>query len=44
MTDSMSKKTNYLLLGTNPGSKAAKAAGLGVPTISLDDLLRLLHA
>ncbi|MFZ1631528.1 MAG: NAD-dependent DNA ligase LigA [Anaerolineae bacterium] len=44
VTDSMSKKTNYLLLGTNPGSKAAKAAGLGVPTISLDDLLRLLHA
>ena len=44
VTDAISKKTSYLLLGANPGSKAAKAVSLGVPTISLDDLRRLLSA
>lgn len=43
VTDAVSKKTNYLLLGANPGSKAAKAASLGVSSISLDDLRRLLN-
>ncbi len=42
VTDAISKKTSFLLLGSNPGSKAAKAASLGVPTISLDDLRRRL--
>lgn len=42
VTDAISKKTNYLLLGANPGSKATKAASLGVPNVSLDELQRLL--
>ncbi len=41
-TDAVSKKTNYLLLGENPGSKATKAAALGVPPIGLDELRRLI--
>ena len=44
VTDAISKKTSYLLLGANPGSKAAKAASLGVPTIGMDELRRLLSA
>ena len=42
VTDAISKKTSYLLLGANPGSKATKAASLGVPNVSLDELQRLL--
>lgn len=39
---SVSKKTSYVLMGDSPGSKAEKAAKLGVPVISEDDLRRLL--
>lgn len=42
VTGSVSKKTSYLLLGESPGSKAEKAAQLGVPTISEADLLRMI--
>ena len=38
VTSSVSKKTNYVLVGDSPGSKAEKAAQLGVPIISEDDL------
>ncbi len=41
---SVSKKTSYVLLGDSPGSKAEKAAKLGVPTLSEDDLQQLLTA
>ncbi len=33
VTDSVSKKTSYLVLGENPGSKLDKARSLGVPVI-----------
>ncbi len=39
---SVSKKTSYVLMGDSPGSKAEKAAKLGVAIISEDDLRRLL--
>jgi DNA ligase (NAD+) len=39
--DSISKNTDYLVLGENPGSKLAKAQSLGVSIIEEDGLLRL---
>jgi DNA ligase (NAD+) len=41
VTDSVSKKTSYLVLGENPGSKHDKALTLGVPILSEDDLKKL---
>lgn len=38
VTSSVSKKTSYVLVGDAPGSKAEKAAQLGVPIISEDNL------
>ncbi|MEM6612145.1 MAG: NAD-dependent DNA ligase LigA [Cyanobacteria bacterium P01_C01_bin.72] len=42
VTGSISKKTDYLLLGENAGSKLAKAEKLGVQHISETELLALL--
>lgn len=42
VTSSVSKKTNYVLLGEAPGSKADKARELGVPLISEADLRRMI--
>ncbi|MBI1258105.1 MAG: NAD-dependent DNA ligase LigA [Chloroflexi bacterium] len=42
VSDSVSKKTSYLLMGESPGSKAEKAAKLGVPIISEDELHKLI--
>ena len=39
---SVSKKTSYLVVGADAGSKLAQAEKLGVPTLSLDDLRTLL--
>ena len=39
---SVSKKTDYLVVGADAGSKAAKAAELGVETLSEDDWLALI--
>jgi DNA ligase (NAD+) len=41
VTDSVSKKTSYLLLGEGPGSKLVKAQELGVPIIDEAGLRRL---
>jgi DNA ligase (NAD+) len=41
VTDSVSKKTSYLLLGADPGSKHEKARTLGVPIIEEAELIRL---
>ena len=41
VTDSVSKKTSYLVLGENPGSKAEKARALGVKIIDENELRKL---
>jgi DNA ligase (NAD+) len=41
VTDSVSKKTSYLVLGENPGSKLDKARSLGVQVIDEEGLKRL---
>lgn len=43
VTGSVSKKTDFVLMGDSPGSKAEKAAQLGIPIISEADLLRMLE-
>jgi DNA ligase (NAD+) len=43
VSDSVSRKTNYLLCGESPGSKLAKAKELDVPVIREDELQRLLR-
>jgi DNA ligase (NAD+) len=42
VTDSVSKKTSYLLLGESPGSKLEKAITLGVPILEESDLEKLI--
>jgi DNA ligase (NAD+) len=41
VTDSVSKKTSYLVLGENPGSKFEKAKSLGVKIIDEAELRKL---
>lgn len=41
-SSSVSKATDYLVVGGNPGSKLAKAETLGVRTITEDDLFKML--
>jgi DNA ligase (NAD+) len=43
VTDSVSKKTSYLVLGENPGSKAEKARSLGVKIIDENELRKLTN-
>ncbi len=43
-TGSVSKKTDFLLLGTDPGSKLAKAQELGVKIINEDEFRRMIGA
>jgi DNA ligase (NAD+) len=42
VTGSVSKKTDYLVVGADPGSKLEKARSLGVKTIEEAELLKLL--
>jgi len=42
ISSSVSKKTGYLLLGENPGSKYAKALELGIPILDEDSLRQML--
>ncbi|MFZ5883510.1 MAG: NAD-dependent DNA ligase LigA [Chloroflexota bacterium] len=41
VTDSVSKKTSYLVLGENPGSKFEKAKALGVKIIGEEELRKM---
>ena len=41
VTNSVSSKTDYLLLGDNPGSKWEKAQTLGIPSLSEAELLEM---
>ena len=43
VTSSVSKKTSYVVAGTEAGSKLDKALALGVPTLDEDAFVRLLH-
>jgi len=43
VTGSISKKTNYLLVGGSPGSKADKARDLGVPVLDEKEFLALIE-
>ena len=42
VTGSVSKKTDYVVVGDNPGSKADKAQELGIEILTEADLLKLL--
>ena len=44
MTSSVSAKTSYVVAGESPGTKADKAAKLGIPVIDEAELLRLVSA
>lgn len=43
VASSVSKATNYVIVGENPGSKLKKAESFGVKTISYNDLLRIIE-
>ena len=40
---SVSKKTSYVVVGENAGSKARKARELGIPILSEDDFLQMIE-
>lgn len=42
VSESVSKKTDYVVVGENPGSKAAKAQELGVTILSESEFLRMV--
>lgn len=43
VSSSVSKKTDYVVVGSEPGTKASKAAELGVPTLDEKSFIELLQ-
>lgn len=43
VSDSVSRKTDYLVVGDEPGSKLNKAKELGIKTINLEELYKILN-
>ncbi|HTZ17500.1 MAG TPA: helix-hairpin-helix domain-containing protein, partial [Dissulfurispiraceae bacterium] len=43
VSSAVSKSTDYLVAGSDPGSKLDRAKALGVKTISYDDLVRMIE-
>jgi DNA ligase (NAD+) len=42
VTDTVSKRTSYVVVGADPGSKFDKARKLGVPTLTEEEFLAKL--
>ncbi len=42
ISESVSKKTDYVVVGSDPGSKLAKAESLGIKIIDEDELIKLI--
>ena len=42
VTQTISKKTDYIIIGANPGGKASEAREMGVKSIEEEELLGLL--
>lgn len=43
LSESVSKKTSYVIVGENPGSKRDKALKLGVPVIGEEEFLKMIN-
>ena len=43
VSSSVSKKTGYVLVGENPGSKLTKANDLGIPVITEEEFARMIE-
>jgi DNA ligase (NAD+) len=43
IVESVSKKTDYVLVGDNPGSKAEKARQLGIKILNQNDILNEIN-
>jgi DNA ligase (NAD+) len=42
VTESVSKNTNYLVVGDQPGSKLDKGMRIGIPILDIDGLIKLI--